>query len=274
MVRVAGLKGQQLAGRRGAVAPTGSTPTPAARRDRRRGRRADRQPAAGLGATCARRCATPASRCSATTRSTPSEAEWLRAPFRRPILPVLTPQAIDPAHPFPFIPNKGFSADLRPEAHVRRRADPRAADDPGDACRASSACRARRRASSPIETVIRRQFAKLFPGYELLGGGAFRVIRDSDIEIEEEAEDLVRYFRTRDQAPPPRPGDPPGARGRHARRARGAGPRGPRRRRRAGLRNRPASSASPTSAQLVEEDRPDLKFPPFSAALSRADPRI
>jgi len=48
----------------------------------------------------------------------------------------------------------------------------------------------------PIETVIRRQIAKLFPGYKLLGGGAFRIIRDSDIEIEEEAEDLVRFFRS------------------------------------------------------------------------------
>ena len=48
----------------------------------------------------------------------------------------------------------------------------------------------------PIETLIRRQIAKLFPGYELLGGGAFRIIRDSDIEIEEEAEDLVRFFRS------------------------------------------------------------------------------
>ena len=47
-----------------------------------------------------------------------------------------------------------------------------------------------------IETVIRRQIADLFPGYELLGGGAFRIIRDSDIEIEEEAEDLVRFYRT------------------------------------------------------------------------------
>jgi polyphosphate kinase len=47
-----------------------------------------------------------------------------------------------------------------------------------------------------IENLIRRHICTIFPGYELLGGGAFRIIRDSDIEVEEEAEDLVRYFRS------------------------------------------------------------------------------
>jgi polyphosphate kinase len=47
-----------------------------------------------------------------------------------------------------------------------------------------------------LETLIRRQITTLFPGYTLRGGGAFRIIRDSDIEVEEEAEDLVRFFRT------------------------------------------------------------------------------
>ena len=120
---------------------------------------------------------------------------WLERHFDDHISRVLTPQAIDPSHPFPFIPNRGFSLIF----DLRRRSDgepirellmvpaalPRFVRLPGEAAR-----------YVPIETVIRRQIAKLFPGYEILGGGAFRVIRDSDIEIEEEAEDLVRFSRS------------------------------------------------------------------------------
>jgi polyphosphate kinase len=123
------------------------------------------------------------------------EDEWLERQFDDHISRVLTPQAIDPSHPFPFIPNKSFSLifDLRrasDEEPIREllmipASLPRFIRLPGEAARYVA-----------IETVIRRQIAKLFPGYKLLGGGAFRVIRDSDIEIEEEAEDLVRFFRT------------------------------------------------------------------------------
>src|SRR5690349_19862614 len=122
------------------------------------------------------------------------EDAWLEKHFDDHISRVLTPQAIDPAHPFPFIPNRGFSLifDLRRHSDgepIREllmipAALSRFVRLPGEAAR-----------YVPIETVIRRQIAKLFPGYELLGGGAFRVIRDSDIEIEEEAEDLVLFFR-------------------------------------------------------------------------------
>ncbi len=123
------------------------------------------------------------------------EAEWLERHFHDHIFPVLTPQAIDPAHPFPFIPNKGFSLifDLRRisdnepirELLMVPATLPRFVRLPGEAARYVA-----------IETLIRRQIHALFPGYELLGGGAFRIIRDSDIEIEEEAEDLVRFFRS------------------------------------------------------------------------------
>ena len=124
-----------------------------------------------------------------------ADAAWLERHFHDHIFPVLTPQAIDPAHPFPFIPNKGFSlvfdlkrlSDGEPiqELLMVPATLPRFVRLPGEAARYVA-----------IETLIRSQVGSLFPGYALLGGGAFRVIRDSDIEIEEEAEDLVRYFRS------------------------------------------------------------------------------
>jgi polyphosphate kinase len=123
------------------------------------------------------------------------ERDWLSGRFMEQIFPVLTPQAIDPAHPFPFIPNKGFSLVFE----LRRESDgellrallmlpsmlPRFIRLPGRAARYIS-----------LEATIRLFFDQLFPGYELLGDGAFRIIRDSDIEVEEEAEDLVRFFQS------------------------------------------------------------------------------
>ena len=123
-----------------------------------------------------------------------SEA-WLDRHFQEQIFPVLTPQAIDPAHPFPFIPNKGFSLIF----DLRRRSDgepirellmvpstlPRFVRLPGESVRYVA-----------IESLIRRKIGTVFADYDVVGGGGFRVIRDSDIEVEEEAEDLVRYFRS------------------------------------------------------------------------------
>jgi polyphosphate kinase len=118
---------------------------------------------------------------------------WLDKHFREQIFPLLTPQAIDPAHPFPFIPNRGFSLIFelkRGKVHMRElimlpAGVPRFIRIPGAQSRYIS-----------LEALIRRKTDYLFPKYELLRGGAFRVLRDSDIEVEEEAEDLVRYFRT------------------------------------------------------------------------------
>jgi polyphosphate kinase len=123
-----------------------------------------------------------------------AEAEaWLDQHFREQIFPILTPQAIDPAHPFPFIPNKGLSLlfELKKgKANVRElimapAALPRFVRIPGETGRYIA-----------LETLVRRKTDYLFPKYEVLRGGAFRIIRDSDIEVEEEAEDLALYFRT------------------------------------------------------------------------------
>jgi polyphosphate kinase len=124
-----------------------------------------------------------------------ASANWLDAHFRTQFFPVLTPQALDPAHPFPFIPNQGLSLIF----DLRRRKDgepirelvmippklPRFVRLPGAVANYIT-----------IESVLRRFSGTIFPGYDVLASGSFRIIRDSDIELEEEAEDLVRYFRT------------------------------------------------------------------------------
>ncbi len=119
--------------------------------------------------------------------------EWLEGHFREQIFPILTPQALDPAHPFPFIPNKGMSvifdlvrvSDEEPirELVMLPSAMARFIRLPGETCRFVA-----------VESVLKRFAPLLFPGYDVNGAATFRVLRDSDIEIEEEAEDLVRYF--------------------------------------------------------------------------------
>ena len=115
--------------------------------------------------------------------------------FREQVLPVLTPQALDPAHPFPFIPNQGLSLIL----DMRRK-------DDGEVVRKlvlipQSLARFIRLPGPgtrfvTIEALIKHFVGQMFPDYLLVAAGAFRIIRDSDIEVEEEAEDLVRYFRS------------------------------------------------------------------------------
>ena len=182
--------------------------------------------------------------------------------FVEEIFPILTPQALDPAHPFPFISNKGLAVifDLLPEGRRERirelvmipQALPRFVRVPG-----------KEAVYIAVDTLVSLFADFLFPGFTVQSSGRFRLIRDSDIEMEEEAEDLVRYFRS-----------------------------AIRRRKRGRIVLMEFDAETPESlrdelidqaaadepdlllldglvgladlAQLVSEDRPDLKFPPYT----------
>jgi polyphosphate kinase len=192
----------------------------------------------------------------------------LRAHFVEQIFPILTPQALDPAHPFPFIPNTGLAVmfDLVRQSDAEAVRElvmipptlPRFVRVPGGASAGDRAVYV------SVDTIIPLFADLLFPGFTVLSEGRFRVIRDSDIELEEEAEDLVQHFRT-----------------------------AIRRRRRGRIVLFEFDADTPDAlvdelmeetageepemlkpeaiigiadlAQIVGEDRPDLKFPPFSA---------
>ena len=129
-----------------------------------------------------------------------SQRDWLEKLFLTQIFPILTPIAADPAHPFPFIPNKAMTIAVemvRPmdakamnglipipaqiDRFIRLQADP---DKPKDVRFIS------------LENVIGMFLTELFSGFEIKSQGTFRVLRDSDIEFLEEAEDLVRSYES------------------------------------------------------------------------------
>ena len=125
--------------------------------------------------------------------------DWLRAYFLRHIMPVITPQALDPAHPFPFVANGGIGAlfNLTRDSDGSQLVEmvlipgalPRFVRIPEEVLGDEAIY-------VPIERLVCRFAKLLFPGFTIKGDGVFRVLRDSDIEIEEEAEDLVRLFRS------------------------------------------------------------------------------
>jgi len=130
---------------------------------------------------------------------TAEDRTWLDEEFMSGVFPVLSPLAIDPAHPFPFVPSKSLAMAL----HLRRSGH----DEELSALTIIPSMIDRfTRLPEPegsaavrfvaLEDMISLFLDRIFPGYEVVGKGLFRVLRDSDIEIEEEAEDLVREFET------------------------------------------------------------------------------
>ena len=269
MVRVAGLIGPGARRASTTPSPDGLTPAQqlAAIHAARGALIAARSRTAGAtlrGAAARRR----ASRCCDAGRADrrPS-ATGSSSYFMEQIFPVLTPLAIDPAHPFPFIPNLGFCMVAEAGARGGRRHDAR------------RCCRCRRRSTRFIRLPARGRAHPLRPAggrdppvprpavprLRVAGrAGLFRVIRDSDVEIEEEAEDLVRVFETAlkrrrrgrvirltvDAAMPRRP-------------ASTSSPRSSRPSRAGRLRRRRA--ARPVDlTQLIVDDRPDLLFTPYT----------
>jgi polyphosphate kinase len=128
---------------------------------------------------------------------TSDDAAFLDSYFMERVFPVLTPLAVDPAHPFPFIPNMGIvmalslardddrgqmSALIPLPAQIERFVRLQGSEGPIRFVM--------------LEELVAMNMGRLFPGFTVQGSGLFRVIRDTDVEFEEEAEDLVRSYET------------------------------------------------------------------------------
>ena len=125
----------------------------------------------------------------------PHDREWLRTFFLDRVFPVVTPMAVDPTHPFPFIPNFGFGLVLRLSQPASDELIDALVPIPQQLDRFVRLPGSDNR-SVAVEDIVLLCLDVLFPGYEVQTKGTFRIIRDSEMEIDEEAEDLVRHFET------------------------------------------------------------------------------
>ena len=198
MVRVAGLRGQVLAG---IETPSEDGLTPAEQLDRINRAVAEltaKQQECWV--TLEALLAESGIHVLSADQLSDHEREWLEAHFLDHIFPVLTPIAVDPAHPFPFIANFGFTLGLELVREGSLKAMHALMPIPPQLDRFIR-LPSKGGAKEPIrfirlETVVAIFVSRLFPGYRVRSQGAFRVLRDSDIEVQEEAEDLVRLFES------------------------------------------------------------------------------
>ena len=123
------------------------------------------------------------------------EKSWLGKFFRDEIFPVLTPLAVDPAHPFPFLLNgasclalmlKSINGQEEMEGLIPMPSQlGRFVELPGNSNR--YIC---------LEHIISEFVSDVFPDFEVTGQGLFRLLRDSELEVDDEAEDLMLSFET------------------------------------------------------------------------------
>ena len=193
MVRVAGLKGQVTAG---VATPSqdGLTPAQQLQAINRRAvlLMANQQRIWGVLKTALRSTGIAVVDAGEITDD---ERAWLDQRFMDAVFPILTPLAIDPAHPFPFMPNRGFALVLSLVQRRNGRAMQALVPLPAQIERFIRLPGTEVR-FVPLEEVVAINLGRLFPGFDLRSQGVFRVLRDSEMEIEEEAEDLVRHFES------------------------------------------------------------------------------
>ena len=124
----------------------------------------------------------------------PKDVDYLETEFIEKVFPVLSPLAIDPAHPFPFLPNQGFALALQLERPSDKRNLRALLPVPAQIDRFVALPSQDGHRFLPLEDLLQLHITRLFPGYQIQGSCAFKVLRDSDLELEDEAEDLVREF--------------------------------------------------------------------------------